>query len=41
MNKFIIIIILIFIYFIFFTPRYIQSDDMTNTEIHKNHDYNV
>ena len=37
----IILIIIIIMYFIFFTPRCIQSDSMTNTEIHKNHDYNI
>ena len=40
-NILIILIILILLYFIFFKKRIVISENMENTEFHKNDDYNV
>jgi hypothetical protein len=37
----IVLIISIIFYFIFFNKNYIQSENMQNTEVHTNNDYNI
>ncbi len=41
LHIFLLLLALVFLYIIFFKNRVVISENMTNTEFHKNNDYNV